>query len=297
MNANLNVVTAALGAEHFGVVEIHAGPPFLSLTPLSEAISPGPFASRRDRLGPYITNQPVAAPDPAVPAVGGHSIGEIGAAFAKALATKEDRQQTEQLKGGDVSNRGFLMAGDFDVGTGKIKSLALPTYTAAMLAAQRKTTVAERTSTLKRMLDTNNKLRPANSTRAIFRDMPDHDRMLATAIVKGLWSTVPRDTMDGKYNEASIFATMPYAKETIDYLAGEERQRKIREGSEGDSKQRDWIAVGARNLGYKQAQKTLANIMAIIESIVRCDLPGTIPIPYIIIGEWLDFLIDTRVEN
>ena len=78
------------------------------------------------------------------------------------------------------------MAGDFDTGTGKIKSLALPTYTAAMLAAQRKTTVAERTSTLKRMLDTNNKLRPANSTRAIFRDMPDHDRMLATAIVKGL---------------------------------------------------------------------------------------------------------------
>ena len=61
-------------------------------------------------------------------------------------------------------------------------------------------------------LDTNNKTLPANSTRALFRNMTHHDIVLSTAFAKGLWATVPRESMDGKHTEASIFAMIPLFK-------------------------------------------------------------------------------------
>ena len=211
VNVDLDVLREALGAEHFDAVDIHYGPPTLPIMPLSEAIAPDDFAERRNRLGPYITG---AARESTENTSGQNrlSLEGIGTEIATALASKEDRRQVEQLSAGDVNNRGVFMAGTYNEKTGEIESLALADPTEAMLLAQKKTTVGERAACIKRVLDTNNKARPANSTRALFRNMTNHDIVLANAVARGLWSTVPREAMDGKHTEASIFALIPLFK-------------------------------------------------------------------------------------
>ena len=103
------------------------------------------------------------------PAQGGLSLEGIGNEIATALASKEDRRQIEQSSSGDANNRGVLMAGVYDKKTGDIESLAFAEATEALKLAQKKTTVGERAFCIKRILDTNNKKRPPNSTRALFR--------------------------------------------------------------------------------------------------------------------------------
>ena len=263
--------------------------------PLSEAVAPDYFVERRNRLGPYITStQPVDAGD--TPDQNRVSLDRIGTEIATALASKEDRRQAEQLSSGDVNNRGLFMAGVFDKKTGDITSLALATPTEAMLLAQRKTTVAERSACIKRILDTNNKKRPSNSTRALFRNMVDHDPVFATAVSKGIWSSTPRDTMDGKHTEASIFALIPLFKETLETLSMEVRNRKIR-GGEEDDKTRGWIAVSARDITLTRSIQALANMMSAIEALYICVVLGETPIAYELFGLWLDFLNNTEVSN
>ena len=104
------------------------------------------------------------------------------------------------------------MAGTYNKKTGDITTLAVPQPTEAMKLGQKKTTITEHASFIKRVLDTNNKNRPDNSTRALFRNMTNHDSVFAISIAKGLWSTTPRETMDGKHTEASIFALIPFFK-------------------------------------------------------------------------------------
>ena len=212
LNVDLDVLMEALG-EHFGVLDFHFGPPTLSMMPLSASIAPDHFTSRRNRLGPYITvgaNGDETADD--APAQGGLSLEGIGNEIATALASKEDRRQIEQLSSGDVNNRGVLMAGAYNKKTGDIETLAFAEATEALKLAQKKTTVGERAFCIKRILDTNNKKRPPNSTRALFRNMGNHDIVFATAITKGLWATQARETMDGMHTEASIFALIPLFK-------------------------------------------------------------------------------------
>ena len=155
---------------------------------------PDYFALRRNRLGlgPYIT----AATDNNDNAEEANaqerlSFEGIGNEIATALASKEDRCQIEQLSVGDVNNMGVLIAGVYNKETGDIDTLAFAEPTEALRMAKKKTMVTERASCIKRILDTINKKRPANSTRALFCNMTHHDIIFATAITKGLWSTIP----------------------------------------------------------------------------------------------------------
>ena len=112
-------------------------------------------------------------------------------AFAKALASKKDRDEIDKLSEGAIIASGIFMGGGIDKSTGKTPSAVLPQPTTSYLECLYATTIGERTKMLKRILDSGNQARPQGSVSAMLRDMDDHDETMVRNIATGNWSKTP----------------------------------------------------------------------------------------------------------
>ena len=292
-----NAVTEHLG-NRIEEAQLHLGEPIVSITFLTKTLHATEYEERRQFLGPYKT----AAIAPASAAAGGGTLTQTAVdKLATAMTTKEERREAEKLQDGLVSTRAFFLAGVIDIKKGEITSLALPTMTQAYKHALKRTTIAERARGLKRMLDTNNRKRPAGSTNAVFRDMPNHDVNLVKVLVTGDFAQVPISDINAKAKEFTIAACLPHLQELINRLTEEQVDEGFDESMGHDGaveagSKRKFIAVSVDNLSYDSLKSMFANFESLAQTMFVCDTPGIKPIAVVFAGEVLSFLLreDTK---
>ncbi len=272
--------------------EIHLGDPSVPISVLTKTLHPQTFEERRQFLGPYKT---AAVTPPTAPA-GGTLTQTAVDKLATAMTTKEDRREAEKLRDGLVSTKAVFMAGVLDKKKGEITSLAIPTTTQAFTQALKQTTIAERARKLKRMLDTNNRARPAGSTNAVFRDMANHDINLVKVLVTGDFSQVPIADISAKIKEFNVAGCLPHLQDLIDRLNEEQIDQSFDEsvGHEDATtagSKRKSIAISVDNLSFDALKSMFANFESIGQTIFVCDSPGIKPFVVIYAGEMLSFLL------
>ena len=146
--------------------------------------------------------------------------GQISAeTLGKILSTKDDQKENTRLAKGLVELKSVMMGGVVDLVTGKIKSMVIPVLTKAHILVNQGTTLDERVDNIKRMCDTNNKIRPGREVlaSAAARDMENHDLQLIRQLPLGNFSTVPLVTLTEKRVKLSLVHWLPMGKESSDH--------------------------------------------------------------------------------
>ena len=278
--------------------DLHLDLPTVNISFFTRTLHPEDYEERRQLLGPYET-----APDAAAPAAAasGTNLSETAVnKLATAMTTKEDRREAEKLKDGIVSTKAFFIAGVLDVKEGEITSLALPTITEAYKGALKQGTIQERARRLKRMLDTNNRARPAGSTSAIFRDMAAHDPTLVKVLVTGEFAQAPITDINAKAKEFNIAACLPHLQDLVDRLREEQVNEEFDQSmghEDSAGSKRKFIVVSLDNLSFESLKSMFANFESIGQTMFVCDVPGMKPFVVIYAGEMLAFLIKESTKK
>ena len=159
-----------MGGDATGTLEILLSSSTSSLTSITCTTKSDSFAVRYQMMGPYeeivvpvLAHAPPAntfTPD----------------ALAAALQSNCDRREGEQLETGQAKMSSLFIDGVMDIKTGNITTLALPRLTIGHDECCAKTTKEDKDTAMKRMLDLNNKSRPAGNSIVTYCDMEHHDK-------------------------------------------------------------------------------------------------------------------------
>ena len=260
------------------------GIPTLSVNILSKRTHQEEYEERRAALGPYVDASPVAAPhQQAVTAgVGAEAVSPtallqqqqvtfastLGNTLAARLSTKEDRIEKEQLSRGSNKLLGLFICGDIEVTSGKITSLLKPDMTLAHQELSKKSTKAEKTEDLVRLLDTSNASRGGTSPSVHHRDMSNHDPVAISCLVSGNLSKESLVRIDAKPKAWTSASLLPYELSQVKAMMGELTDAMFRAANDDEvtGTKRDHVAIGL-SVGLDQVKSFFANVIAMGEAL------------------------------
>ena len=123
----------------------------------------------------------------------------MSAALAAALENNDDRREKENLHSGKIRMVGLFMAGN-------ISTDILPQPTAEYEECCAKTNKEEKSGSLKRMLDSNNKnkARPLGDPIVIYHNINHHGKNMCKSMAIGDLSQEPVVDLDAKSSQVNI---------------------------------------------------------------------------------------------